>query len=105
MQFNGNSLIFNGEIYNYLELKDELIKAGYSFSTSTDTEVINIAFHHWGIKESLQKFNGMWALAYFQESTGKVFLSRDRFGEKPLHYHLFDNKFYFASELKSCSKW
>lgn len=104
MQFNGNSLIFNGEIYNYLELKDELIKAGYSFSTSTDTEVINIAFHHWGIKESLQKFNGMWALAYFQESTGKVFLSRDRFGEKPLHYHLFDNKFYFASELKSLLK-
>ena len=43
-----------------------LIKAGYSFSTSTDTEVINIAFHHWGIKESLQKFNGMWALAYFE---------------------------------------
>ena len=50
MQFNGNSLIFNGEIYNYLELKDELIKAGYSFSISTDTEVINIAFHHWGLK-------------------------------------------------------
>lgn len=94
------ALIFNGEIYNYIELKEELIKAGYQFKTSSDTEVIITAYRHWGI-ECQNKFNGMWSFALWDDNKKQLFLSRDRIGEKPLHYSTHDNTLLFGSEIKS----
>jgi asparagine synthase (glutamine-hydrolysing) len=93
--------VFNGEIYNYIELKAELKSHGYSFTTETDTEVVIAAYDFWG--EGCQlKFNGMWALAIWNKEEDYIFLSRDRFGAKPLYYYLKNNSsFAFASELKS----
>lgn len=92
-------LSYNGEIYNYLELRDELLSAGYSFETNTDTEVFLVAYMHWGV-DAFKKFNGMWAAAIYDCSNGEVVLTRDRFGIKPLYYKLENGCLYFASELK-----
>lgn len=94
------ALVFNGEIYNYLELKDELTTLGHRFLTTSDTEVILRAYEQWGI-ECQTRFNGMWAFALWDESRQQMFLSRDRMGEKPLYYSLYDNSFVFGSEIKS----
>jgi len=93
-------LVYNGEIYNFRELRDELIAAGERFVTDGDTEVVLAACVRWGV-EGFQRFNGMWALAFYdsQERTG--FLSRDRFGVKPLFYVADDNALRFASELRA----
>src|ERR1035437_9423609 len=97
---NSIAIIFNGEIYNYIELREELKKLGYRFKTNSDTEVIIKAYQHWGI-ECQNKFNGMWAFALWDESKQQLLLSRDRIGEKPLHYAIFNNTLIFGSEIKS----
>lgn len=92
-------ITYNGEIYNYLELRAELEALGHQFVTTTDTEVILAAYDQWG-KECLQRFNGMWAFAIYDRRTQEVFLSRDRFGVKPLYHMRLDGAFWFASEIK-----
>lgn len=92
-------LVFNGEIYNYLELKKTLEHAGYSFSSQTDTEVILAAYDHWG-KNCVARFNGMWAFAIYDELETELFCSRDRFGIKPFYCTVLSSKFCFASEIK-----
>ncbi|MFZ5553411.1 MAG: asparagine synthase (glutamine-hydrolyzing) [Bacteroidota bacterium] len=94
------AIVFNGEIYNFTEIKNELIKKNYVFKTESDTEVIAAAFLEWG-KESLLKFNGMWALAIWNKNNKELFLARDRFGKKPLFYSFVNGKFIFASEMKA----
>ncbi len=93
-------LVFNGEIYNYLELKEELSALGHRFETTSDTEVLIKAYEQWGY-DCQNKFNGMWAFALWDETKQELFLSRDRIGEKPLHYAVFEESFVFASEIKS----
>ena len=79
------NIIFNGEIFNYLELKSELKNYGYKFYNQTDTEVILAAYDKW--KENcFSKFNGMWSIAIWDDKLKKLCLSRDRFGEKPLYF-------------------
>jgi asparagine synthase (glutamine-hydrolysing) len=93
-------LVFNGEIYNYLELRAELKNLGHDFVTTSDTEVIIAAYKQWGF-DCQQKFNGMWAFALWDSRGKQLFLSRDRIGEKPLHYSVLDGTFVFGSEIKS----
>ncbi len=91
---------FNGEIYNFIELKNELKQKGYHFLTESDTEVIVAAFDAWG-HACLQKFNGMWAFAIWNRENKTLFISRDRFGKKPLFYSFTKAHFVFASEMKA----
>ena len=98
MTFGNYTLIFNGEIYNYLELKKQLRDEGVVFHTETDTEVLLQAYIRWG-KNCLDKLNGMFAFAVFDELSGDVFIARDRFGIKPLYYFKTDDELYFASEI------
>lgn len=94
-------IIFNGEIYNFLELRTELSRYGYRFCTNTDTEVILAAYQHWGL-ECLDRFNGMWAFALWDHHKQHLFLARDRFGIKPLYYVYSPHRqFVFASEIKA----
>jgi len=93
------SLVYNGEIYNYIELREELIELGYIFDTNSDTEVFLKAYHYWGV-ESFNKFNGMWASAIYDEREDKLLLTRDRFGIKPLYYSIIDDNLIFGSEIK-----
>ena len=98
---NGNfTMIFNGEIFNYIELREELIALGYKFRTKTDTEVLLNAYIAWG-EEGLHKLNGMWSFAVYNQQTNKIFICRDRYGIKPLYYYNENNNFYFASEIPS----
>ena len=100
------TIIFNGEIYNYVELKEELSKQGYHFTTTTDTEVIPAAYDYWG-EECLQHFDGMFAFALHNNKEQTLFIARDRFGEKPLYYHPVYaergrfQQILFASEIKA----
>ncbi len=90
---------FNGEIYNYLELRAELEALGHRFHTSGDTEVMAIAWFEWG-KAALNRFDGMWALAVFDTLTSTLTISTDPFGEKPLYYMRgTDGNIYFASQI------
>ncbi|ACN98141.1 asparagine synthase [Sulfurihydrogenibium azorense Az-Fu1] len=93
-------IVFNGEIYNYLELREELKQKGYTFITNTDTEVLLKSYIEWGF-DCVSKFNGMWAFAILDLRKNILFLSRDRFGVKPLYYYKDDNYFAFASEIKA----
>ena len=93
-------ITYNGEIYNFLELRKTLIGRGYQFFTETDTEVVLAAYTEWGAN-CQERFNGMWAFAIWDESERILFLSRDRFGVKPLYYFQSKSIFGFASELKS----
>lgn len=95
-------LTFNGEIYNYLELRDELVKLGFKFKTNSDTEVVVKAYRAWGTL-CFDRFEGMWALALFDLVAKKILISRDRFGEKPLYYYKKNNALYFGSEVKFIS--
>lgn len=97
---NGNTITFNGEIYNYLLLRDELIAKGHLFRTQSDTEVILAAYREWGVA-SLERLQGMFALAIHDQQTQRVLLARDRAGEKPLFYRVTDTGFFFASEAKA----
>jgi asparagine synthase (glutamine-hydrolysing) len=92
-------ITYNGEIYNYMEIRKELIEKGYTFNSNTDTEVIIAAYDYWG-KECLNKFNGMWAFALYDKEKNIVFCSRDRFGVKPFYYSNMNGNFAFASEIK-----
>ena len=93
------SMVFNGEIYNYKEIKEKLTSAGYSFNTNSDTEVVLLAFHAWNVK-ALAYFKGMFSLTIFDRSAQKVYLIRDRFGVKPLYYYVDSHLLLFGSELK-----
>ena len=92
-------LCFNGEIYNYLELRAELQKLGVKFTTETDTEVFLHAYIFWGEK-AFKKFNGMWGAAIYDTESEELLLVRDQFGIKPLYYLSNDNGFFFGSEIK-----
>ncbi len=92
-------IVFNGEVYNYLELKEELSAHGYQFRTRTDVEVVLAALDHWG-EQCLEHFNGMWAFALHDRQRHLLFCSRDRFGVKPFYYTVTDKLFAFASEIK-----
>ncbi len=100
MKFGNLLLVFNGEIYNYLELRESLEGEGYVFETGTDTEVLLKAYHRWG-KSFLDRLNGMFAFAIYDLKARKIFLARDRFGKKPIYYFLSGNHFAFASEIKA----
>ena len=93
-------LAYNGEVYNYIELKDELIKLGHTFRSNTDTEVVIHAYEEWGY-ECLNKFNGMWAFAIWDQNKNQLFCARDRFGIKPFYYYKDEEQFFFASEIKA----
>jgi asparagine synthase (glutamine-hydrolysing) len=93
-------LTYNGEIYNYLEIKQTLCEIGYSFRTKGDTEVLLAAYMEWG-RACVERFNGMWAFAIYDSQEKTLFCSRDRFGVKPFHYALHEDTFIFASEIKS----
>lgn len=92
-------IIFNGEVYNYIEIREEL-KNDFHFKTGTDTEVVLAAYQKWG-KSCLDKFNGMFAFVIFDKDTKQIFAARDRFGIKPFYYYQDEEKFIFASEIKS----
>ena len=92
-------LTFNGEIYNYLEIREQLRAKGYTFRTETDSEVILAAYDCWG-DACVSRFNGMWAFVIFDRVRKRLFLSRDRFGVKPLYYREGGNAFAFGSEIR-----
>lgn len=94
------AIVYNGEVYNFLELKTELINRGYVFHTRSDTEVVLNAYAEWGAG-CLARFNGMFAMAIWDGRKKELFLARDRFGKKPLYYTSSGNCFIFSSELKS----
>ena len=94
-------LTFNGEIYNFIEIRKELIEKGYTFRGESDSEVILAAFVEWR-KKCLDRFNGMWTFAIWDREEQRLFLSRDRFGVKPLFYaRLAGGGIAFASEMKA----
>jgi asparagine synthase (glutamine-hydrolysing) len=92
-------IVFNGEVYNYRELRTELAALGHCFVTSSDTEVVLAAFVEWGDR-CLERMIGMWALAIFDRDDHTLFLARDPFGIKPLFYAQIDGHFAFASEMQ-----
>lgn len=92
-------ITYNGEIYNYIEVKQELLEQGYTFVSESDTEVILAAYDYWK-EECLTKFNGMWAFSIYDIENNKLFFARDRFGIKPLYYKEDDSRFSFGSEIK-----
>lgn len=94
------TLLFNGEIHNYLQLRRELARSGVRFQTQTDTEVVAAAWSRWGA-ECLRRFNGMWALALWDSASHELYLSRDRFGIKPLYWLQAGEEIGFASEIKA----
>ena len=96
----GLSVVFNGEIYNHHALRDELASLGFAFRSHSDTEVLLAAYAAWG-EDCLARFNGMFAFALYDAPQQKLFLVRDRAGEKPLFYRLANGRLEFASELKA----
>lgn len=92
-------IVFNGEVYNYIELREELKTLGYTFRTQTDTEVVMKAYAAWG-ESCAERFNGMWAFALYDIADNKVFCSRDHFGIKPFYYAQTESGFVFGSEIR-----
>jgi len=92
-------IVYNGEVYNYIELMQELKKKGYQFKSKTDTEVILYAYQEWG-ESCLQKLNGMWAFAIYNSKSRELFCARDHFGIKPFYYYSDKKQFLFSSEIK-----
>src|SRR4051812_25403516 len=93
-------LVYNGEIFNFLELREELIASGCRFRSKGDTEVVLQAIIQWGC-DAFTRFNGMWALVFLDTHRGEVLISRDRFGIKPLYVCTNDRMFFIASEIKA----
>ena len=93
-------IVFNGEIYNFIELRKELEGLGYQFKTESDTEVVLAAYDKWG-EDCLLKLNGMWGMAIWDSRERKFFVSRDRYGVKPMVYYFDGKRFAFASEMKA----
>lgn len=100
MVFEQYEIAYNGEVYNFKEIREELEPLGYSFESDSDTEVILKAYHQWGIK-AVDRFNGMFAISIYDKSKQKLILIRDRAGVKPLYWYWKDGLFMFSSELKS----
>lgn len=96
---NRYTISYNGEVYNYIELREELVALGYSFATDSDTEVLLAAYAHWG-EGCVEHFNGMWGFCIYDEQRQTLFCSRDRFGVKPFYYTKRADYFAFASEIK-----
>jgi len=94
------TIVYNGELYNANEIRDDLLDKGWSFSTTCDTEVLLIAYLHWG-KQCVDYFNGIFAFAIWDEKDQHLFAARDRLGVKPFFYSYLQNSFIFASELKA----
>ncbi|OFY84458.1 MAG: asparagine synthase (glutamine-hydrolyzing) [Bacteroidetes bacterium RIFCSPLOWO2_12_FULL_35_15] len=99
------AITFNGEIYNFLELKQELLLSGVKFQTNSDTEVIIYGYKIWGIEKLLDKLDGMFAFGLHDILNQKLFLCRDRFGKKPLYYSIINKSFYFSSDIRSIIKF
>jgi asparagine synthase (glutamine-hydrolysing) len=100
-----HALIYNGEIYNFKELRDELVRIGAQFDTTCDTEVLLQALLRWGAEVTLPKLEGMFAFALFDRETKSLLLARDRFGIKPLFVYENGDRFVFASEIRSMRPW
>jgi asparagine synthase (glutamine-hydrolysing) len=100
MSFNNLEIVYNGEVYNFKEIKNSLQKYGYHFKSDSDTEVILKSFDKWGIK-AVDKFNGMFAIALYDQVKQKITLIRDRSGVKPCYYYKTKDCFMFSSELKA----
>jgi asparagine synthase (glutamine-hydrolysing) len=100
MYFEHLTIVFNGEMYNYQEVKDELISLGHVFQSTSDTEVILHAFAQWG-KPCVRKFIGMFAFVIYDQLSNRITICRDRAGVKPFYYYWHNNLFLFASELKA----
>ncbi len=94
-----NTIVYNGEVYNYIEIMEELRNEGYAFRTRSDAEVILAAYERWGA-DCVKRFNGMWAFAIFDRTKNLIFCSRDRFGVKPFYYTVADGRFVFGSEIR-----
>jgi len=92
-------IVFNGEIYNFQEIRTKLEKSGHKFTSNTDTEVIILAYEEWGV-DCVERFNGMWAFAIYDKKKGTIFFSRDRFGVKPLYFCQDEKGLIFSSEIK-----
>lgn len=97
------AIVYNGEVYNFLELKTILLGKGHIFNTNSDTEVVLHSYEEYG-EDCVKHFNGMFALAIWDSRENTLFLARDRFGKKPLYYTVADNQFIFGSELKALLK-
>lgn len=95
------AITYNGELYNYLGLREELAAEGHTCTTASDTEVLLLACVHWGVERTLRKANGMFAFGFVDLRRGELWLARDRFGEKPLYWAVWDGSLVFASELKA----
>jgi asparagine synthase (glutamine-hydrolysing) len=97
------SLVYNGEIYNHLDIRRELEGegGGFKWRGHSDTETLLAALRHWGVRKTLERLNGMFAFALWDSTERKLFLARDRMGEKPLYYGCNSGAFLFGSELKA----
>ena len=104
MYFEHLIIVFNGEIYNHLEIRKRLEAENYDFQSTSDTETLLKAFHKWGVG-CLELLNGMFAFAVYDKQRRELFLARDRLGIKPLYYYHHGNSFVFASELKAIMKF
>lgn len=101
--FENLVMVYNGEIFNYVELREDLKSFGYTFETTSDTEVVLKAFQYYGT-DCFNLFNGMWALAIYDIETSGLVICRDRFGQKPLFYSMVNDKLVFASELHTLTE-
>ncbi len=103
MEYEDLTIVFNGEIYNYKDVKNELKELGYDFKTESDTEVLLIGYKHWG-KDVLEKINGMFAFSIYNAVTNKLFSARDRIGVKPFYYYWSDGKLEICSQIRPLLK-
>jgi asparagine synthase (glutamine-hydrolysing) len=100
MTYENLTITFNGEVYNYKEIKEDLTKAGYDFESQTDTEVILKSIHYWGINKAVSRFVGMFAIAVYNNKSKELLLVRDRMGIKPVYYYHKEGTFIYSSEVK-----